>query len=171
MTSPPGDERPDPSDVGSPSPWNPRPADPTTTGLPDSSGWPDSSTRSAGSGWSDFSGPPGVPGWPDGSGQPGGYPQQLPAAVPTPAADRPIRTYLWQSLVATLLCCLPTGIVAIVYATQAQTRLQVGNLAGAREASGRARRWCIVSLIAFVAVLLVYIVAIVIIVAIASRND
>ncbi|MCM3921209.1 CD225/dispanin family protein [Frankia sp. AiPs1] len=61
--------------------------------------------------------------------------------------------------------------MAIVYATQTQTRLQAGDLAGARAASGRARRWCLISLIAFVVVLLVYIVAIVIVVAIVSRND
>ncbi|WP_261575864.1 CD225/dispanin family protein [Frankia gtarii] len=144
MSSPPGGERPDPADAGPPSAWNPHPDYPS---------YPDR---------------PGAVGWPGGSGQPGGYPEQQAGGG---AADRPIRTYLWQSLVATLLCCLPTGIVAIVHATQAQTRLQAGDLLGARQASGRARRWCIVSLIAFAVVLLVYVIAIVIIVAIASRND
>ncbi|KJE21939.1 Interferon-induced transmembrane protein [Frankia torreyi] len=160
MSSPPGGERPDPSGVGPSSAWNQPVGDP---GDPGDSGDP---------GHPRYADSPGTTGWPDGSGQPGGWPQPEPGgAVATPAADRPIRTYLWQSLVATLLCCLPTGIVAIVYATQTQTRLQTGNLAGAREASGRARRWCIISLIAFVVVLLVYVVAIVITVAIVSRNN
>lgn len=81
-------------------------------------------------------------------------------------AERPVRTYLWQSLVATLLCCLPTGAIALVYAAMAQNRLQTGDLAGARDASDRARRWCVVSVIAFVVVMLLYVVAVVIIVAI-----
>ncbi|WP_256788043.1 CD225/dispanin family protein [Frankia sp. AvcI1] len=144
MSSPPGGERPDPAGQ---------------LGGFDQSGGVDQSGGF---------GQPG--GWPQ--GEPGGWPPpEAGGAVATPAEDRPIRTYLWQSLVATLLCCLPTGIVAIVYATQTQTRLQAGNLAGAREASGRARRWCVISLIAFVVVLLVYVVAIVITVAIVSRND
>ncbi|CAO5254479.1 CD225/dispanin family protein [Frankia sp. AgKG'84/4] len=86
-------------------------------------------------------------------------------------ADPAVRTYLWQSLVATLLCCLPTGAVALVHASIAQNRLQSGDLDGARQASARARRWCVVSLIAFVAVLLLYLVAVVIIVAVAQRRS
>ncbi len=87
------------------------------------------------------------------------------------AADMPVRTYLWQSLVATLLCCLPTGAVALVHASVAQNRLQSGDLDGARQASARARRWCVVSLVAFAAVLLLYLVAVVIIVAVAQRRS
>jgi hypothetical protein len=89
---------------------------------------------------------------------------------PTVDADRPVRTYLWQALVATLLCCLPTGAVALVYASLAQNRLQTGDLAGARHASDRARRWCLVSIVTFVAVLLLYLVAVVIIVAVAQHR-
>ncbi|MCK9896653.1 CD225/dispanin family protein [Frankia sp. AgB32] len=86
-------------------------------------------------------------------------------------AELPVRTYLWQSLVATLLCCLPTGAVALVHASIAQNRLQSGDLAGARQYSARARRWCGVSLVAFVAVLLLYLVAVVIIVAVAQHRS
>src|SRR6266508_2614561 len=39
----------------------------------------------------------------------------------------------------------PASIVAIVYAAQVGTRLQVGDIAGARRASGTARAWCIVA--------------------------
>ncbi|CAO5156835.1 hypothetical protein FAIPA1_10084 [Frankia sp. AiPs1] len=77
------------------------------------------------------------------------------------------RTYLWQSLVATLLCCLPTGVIALVHASIAQNRLQNGDVWGARQSSARARRWCVISAIAFVVVLLVYVVAVVVLVAIA----
>ena len=44
----------------------------------------------------------------------------LPRPLAMPYADQPhdIPTYLWQSIVCTLLCCMPFGIVAIVFAAQ-----------------------------------------------------
>ncbi|WP_462204056.1 CD225/dispanin family protein, partial [Frankia sp. CcWB3] len=74
------------------------------------------------------SGPP--PGY--GQGQPGGYPPYPPGGFgQQPPYGQPIPTYLWQSIVATLLCCLPAGIVAIVFASQVQGRQQSGDVAGA----------------------------------------
>ena len=45
------------------------------------------------------------------------------------AADIP--NYLWQSIIVTLLCCLPLGIPAIIYATKVHTKLLQGDVAGA----------------------------------------
>ena len=59
-----------------------------------------------------------------------------------------IPTYLWQSIVCTLFCCTPVGVVAIVFAAQASTRLAQGNMAGGRQASDSARKWCTGSFIA-----------------------
>ena len=61
----------------------------------------------------------------------------------TPAAFVP--TYLVWAILVTLLCFLPTGIVAIVYATQVSNKLAVGDVAGARDSSGKAKMWCIIS--------------------------
>jgi hypothetical protein len=65
-----------------------------------------------------------------------------------PPYGQPIPNYLWQSIVVTLLCCLPGGIVAIVYATRVQNRQQLGDIQGALDASQKAKTWCIVSLVA-----------------------
>jgi hypothetical protein len=62
---------------------------------------------------------------------------------------------VWAILV-TLLCFLPTGIAAIVYASQVNTKLSAGNVAGAREASDKAKMWTIIS--AVIGVLLAVIV-------------
>jgi hypothetical protein len=62
---------------------------------------------------------------------------------------QPIPTYLWQSIVVTLLCCLPglpAGVVAIVQASKVQSRQQLGDIQGALRASKNARTWCIISL-------------------------
>lgn len=57
-----------------------------------------------------------------------------------------VPSYLWQSIVVTLLCCLPAGIVAIVYASKVDSLLSGGDVAGAQAASGSAKTWCWVSL-------------------------
>lgn len=54
-------------------------------------------------------------------------------------------TWLWQSIVATVLCCLPAGIVAIVYASQAQGAVNAGDHTLAREKADKARTWTLVS--------------------------
>ncbi len=62
------------------------------------------------------------------------------------APPRPmIPNYLVQAILVTVLCCLPFGIVAIVYAAQVNTKVQVGDIEGARDASKNARMWCWIS--------------------------
>lgn len=53
-----------------------------------------------------------------------------------------IPNYLVQSILVTLCCCLPLGIVAIVYAAQVNTKVTVGDMAGAQESSKKAKMWC-----------------------------
>lgn len=55
--------------------------------------------------------------------------------------------YLWQSIVCTLFCCQPLGIVAIVFAAQASTKLAQGQLLQGQQAAESARNWCIASLV------------------------
>ena len=85
--------------------------------------------------------PPPPPGW----NQPAaGYPQQQPyggygGAPPT------VPNYLVFSILTTLFCCLPAGVVSIVYASQVNGKLAAGDYAGAEKASTNARTWAIVS--------------------------
>ena len=51
-------------------------------------------------------------------------------------------TYLMQSILVTIFCCLPFGIVAIVYATQVEGKQRSGDYEGAEVASNVARLWC-----------------------------
>ena len=69
------------------------------------------------------------------------------AVVPdaTGATPRSVPSYLAQAIIVTLLCCLPFGIVAIVYAAQVSGKLAAGDYAGAVEASNKAKTWCWVS--------------------------
>lgn len=75
---------------------------------------------------------------------PGGPPQTPRPQADWRSTDTPA-TWLWQSIVATVLCCLPAGIVAVVYAAQAQGAVNSGDLALAREKADKARIWTLVS--------------------------
>lgn len=68
-----------------------------------------------------------------------------------------IPNYLWQSIVVTVLCCLPLGIPAIVYASKVNNALMQGDTQGALVASKNAKTWCIVALVAGLVGTLLYI--------------
>lgn len=62
---------------------------------------------------------------------------------PTPNTHVP--NYLVQAILTTLFCCLPFGIVAIVYAAQVNGKLVAGDYNGAVQASRNAATWSWVS--------------------------
>ena len=52
-----------------------------------------------------------------------------------------IPNYLVQAILVTIFCCLPFGIVSIVYAAQVNGKLVAGDISGARQASTNAKTW------------------------------
>lgn len=56
-----------------------------------------------------------------------------------------IPNYLVHAILATVFCCLPFGIVSIVYAAQVNSKIAAGDYAGAVDASDKARTWFWVS--------------------------
>jgi hypothetical protein len=56
-----------------------------------------------------------------------------------------IPSYLVQAILVTLLCCLPFGIVAIIFAAQVNGKLNAGDYEGAQRASNSAKTWCWIS--------------------------
>ena len=62
-----------------------------------------------------------------------------------PTAAVPIPNYLVQAILVTIFCCLPFGIVSIVYAAQVNTKFGAGDIVGARQASSSAKTWAWVS--------------------------
>ena len=60
-----------------------------------------------------------------------------------------IPNHLVWAILATLFCCLPLGIVSIVYAAKVDGLRLAGNLEGAREMSHKAKMWAIWSMRAF----------------------
>ena len=56
-----------------------------------------------------------------------------------------IQNYLVPAILTTLCCCLPGGVVAIVYAAQVNSKLAAGDIPGAQAASKNAKLWCWIS--------------------------
>lgn len=101
-------------------------------------------------------------------------PQQPPAPYTPPAGYQPpqyqppgyqqpmmpgqgqVPNYLVWSIIVTLCCCLPGGIVSIVYAVQANSKSSAGDLAGAMEAAGKAKTWLLISAIAGAVISIAY---------------
>jgi hypothetical protein len=97
-------------------------------------------------------GGPGGPGY-GGPGGPGyGRP---PGYNPGP----PPSNYLVWAILTTLFCCLPAGIVSIVYAAQVNSKWFSGDYDGAYRSSNNAKTWAIVSAIIGAIVIIIAIIA------------
>jgi len=65
------------------------------------------------------------------------------------------------AILSTVLCCLPLGIASIVFAAQVNGKYQAGDLAGAQEASRKAKQFAIWGAVAGIVVAVLYLLVIV----------
>ena len=105
----------------------------------------------------------GQPGYGQGYGVQPGYGQQPPYGQPWGGpAGTPPPNYLVWAILSTFFCCLPLGVVSIVFAAQVNSKFNVGDYAGAQDSSRKARLWALWSTI-LGAVLVVLVVVLVVI--------
>ena len=64
--------------------------------------------------------------------------------------------HLALAIVSTILCCLITGIVSIIYSTQVNTKYDAGDYDGAMQASKNAKTWALVGIIAGAVFAIIY---------------
>jgi len=70
------------------------------------------------------------------------------AVPPVPGVPQPnIATHLVLAIITTVLCCLPLGVMGVVYASQVKAKLAVGDVAGAQAASGKAKLFSILGMV------------------------
>ena len=62
------------------------------------------------------------------------------------------------AILSTLFCCLPLGIVSIIHAAKVNGLLAAGDIAGARDAADKAKKWAIYAAVAGIIVFVLYIV-------------
>jgi hypothetical protein len=97
----------------------------------------------------------GQPEWqgqqPEWHGPPPGWQGQPPAGWPPPQpgwqAQREPENYLVWAILCTVLCCLPFGIVSIVYSTKVSGLWSQGRYAEAQAAADNAKKWAIIGAI------------------------
>lgn len=59
----------------------------------------------------------------------------------SPIYERPPRTWLVESILVTVFCCLPFGIAGIVNAARVESRFNCGDIEGAERSSQEAGKW------------------------------
>lgn len=67
-------------------------------------------------------------------------------------------SYLPGAILATLFCCLPFGIVSIVYAAQVDSKYNAGDIGGAMQSSENAKNWLIAAVAGGLATVLLWLV-------------
>ena len=120
-------ETPPPSDASNEPVPPPPPGVPTPPMTPPPSIPPPPSTPQP-----PFGGPPGYGGPPS-----FGY-----------GAGQPPNNYLVWAILTTIFCCLPLGVVSIVFSSQVNSKWAMGDAQGALKASNNARNFAIASAVA-----------------------
>lgn len=81
-----------------------------------------------------------------------------PAVNPLGGQTPPPNNLVW-AILTTLFCCLPFGIVSIVYAAKVNGQVMAGDLAGAQASSAAAKKWAIIAAVCGVLVGVIYAIA------------
>ena len=64
-----------------------------------------------------------------------------PAIPPSSSGGAPPKNWLVESILVTLFCCLPFGVVGIINAANVNSKYSSGDFQGAQKASLDAKRW------------------------------
>ncbi|BBX98693.1 CD225/dispanin family protein [Mycobacterium lacus] len=110
------------------------------------------------------------PGW---QGQQPGWPAQQPgwqAQQPIYGGQPEPDNYLVWAILVTVLCCLPFGIVSIVYSTRVSGLWSQGRYAEAQAASANAKKWAIIGAITGAVVAAIFAVLYIVIIAVAVHE-
>ena len=60
-------------------------------------------------------------------------------------ATSEVPNYLIPAILSTIFCCLPLGVVSIIFATQVNSKVATGDIAGAMEASRKAKMFSFIA--------------------------
>lgn len=75
--------------------------------------------------------------------------------------QQPPKTWLVESILVTLFCCLPFGIAGIVNAAKVESRFYAGDIEGANRASADAKKWTTISFWIGIAVGVIYLILVI----------
>ncbi len=90
-------------------------------------------------------------------------PDYLQAADEQPAPPPMPDNYLALAIISTIFCCLPFGVVSIVYAAQVESLYLQGRYEEAVDKSNKAFKWAIASAATIAAIVMLYVLILLII--------
>ena len=85
------------------------------------------------------------------------------ATYERPAPPHMPANHLGWAILSTCMCCLPFGVVSIVYATQVENLYWKGRYEEAVDKSNKARKWAMISAGAAAAIIMLYVLILLII--------
>ncbi len=99
--------------------------------------------------------------------------QQNPWQPPPPPMSAPanVPNHLVWAILSTLFCCLPAGIVAIIYSSQVNTKIASGDMQGAMDASKNAKMWSMIAAGASLVVGIIYAIFMIFVVGMSAINQ
>ncbi len=71
-------------------------------------------------------------------------------------SQRPPKNWLIESILVTLFCCLPFGIVGIINAAKVESAFFSGDIQGAERSAAEAKKWTMIGLWVGVGVIALY---------------
>jgi hypothetical protein len=82
--------------------------------------------------------------------------------TPSPGGTETVQNYLIPAILS-LFCCMPLGVVAVIFAAQVNGKVAAGDMAGAMDSAKKAKMFSFIAIGLGLALILCYIVFIVLI--------
>jgi hypothetical protein len=76
----------------------------------------------------------------------------------SPTGQKPPKSWLVESILVTLFCCLPFGIAGIVNASKVESRFYAGDIDGSNRSSAEAAKWTKIGFWVGIAGIVIYII-------------
>jgi hypothetical protein len=67
-------------------------------------------------------------------------------STPSAAGTSTLQNYLIPAIVSTIFCCVPLGVVSIIFAVQVNSKVAAGDIAGAMESSKKAKMFMFIAI-------------------------
>ena len=78
------------------------------------------------------------------------------------ANAQPPKTWLVESILVTIFCFLPLGIVGIIYALRVESKFYAGDIEGANRAAADAKKWTKIGFYIGIIVAIIYLITLVV---------
>ena len=62
------------------------------------------------------------------------------------AGTSSVQNYMIPAILSTIFCCVPLGVVSIIFAAQVNSKLAAGDIAGAMESSKKAKMFMFIAI-------------------------